>query len=289
MENILIGSSMAEQVFILNAQLRKSTFAISKQQCAPTISAYSPWVCISPLSSVQPPKELLECPVFEKGSLVIDESYLKQVREYISGSAHRIIEGLPHTREDWLPDGGVTADLATLFRQGKRLVVSTDPVLSRLYTEFVDYVVPLTHGRNRGYSTHLARGVIFRSFPPNANAYDIAIDLAHELGHQVLMAWQSVDKILTTDHDQPVFSEIRLVNRPAIQSFHAAVALAYMLYFVKSLPNDTDCQEAGVRRGKAYRGSLHESLNMAIASLRQNCKFTALGTRMLEEMQLVAA
>lgn len=288
MENILIGKSVAEQVFILNGQLRKSTHNTYATKCGASISSYSPWVSIFPVSSKRPHRELLECPTFERGGLVTDEAYLARVRQFITHDAFRIIDGLPHSQEDWLPDGGVTDELANIYRHGKRLLVNSCTSLSRLYAEFVDYVIPLTHGRNRGYSTHLARGVIFRSFPPNANAYDVAIDLAHELGHQVLMTWQSVDGILKSDPDQPVFSEIRLVDRPAIQSFHAAVALAYMLYFVQSLPDDPACQEAGIRRGKSYRGTLQESLVMAIKSLRENCQFTAVGARMLDEMQLVA-
>lgn len=289
MENILIGHAVAEQVFILNAQLRSSTHTAVKQAGIQNLSAYSPWTSIAPLTGTFPPNELLQCPNFERGSLVADAPYLAHVKDFIANKANAIIAGLPSSPDDWLPDGVVSNDLAALFREGKRILVASSPVLSRLYLEFVDFVVPLAHGRNRGYSTHLARGVIFRSFPPQANAYDVAIDLAHELGHQVLMAWQSVDKILATDHDQPVFSEIRQVDRPAIQSFHAAVALAYMLFFVKTMQNSPECQDAGLRRGKTYRGTLQASLNMATHSLRKNCQFTPLGLKMMEEMELVGA
>lgn len=289
MENILIGHAVAEQVFMLNAQLRSSTHASAKQAGVQSLSAYSPWTSVAPLTGSIPPSELLQSPNFERGSLVIDAAYLRHVRDFISNKASVIIAGLPNSPDDWLPDGVVSNELAALFREGKRVLVASSPVLSRLYLEFVDFVVPLADGRNRGYSTHLARGVIFRSFPPQANAYDVAIDLAHELGHQVLMAWQSVDKILTTDHEQPVFSEIRQVDRPAIQSFHAAVALAYMLFFVKSMQGSAECQDAGLRRGKTYRGTLQASLNMATLSLRKNCKFTPLGLKMMEEMELVGA
>lgn len=289
MDNILIGNSIAEQVFILNAQLRASTHSIASQVGIQSLSAYSPWISITPLTVAPPPIELLHCPNFERGSLVTDPTYLGFVKDFVGNKANGIIDALPGAPDDWLPDGVVGNDLATLFREGKRILVNSSPIISRLYLEFVDFVVPLAYGRNRGYSTHLARGIIFRSFPPQANAYDVAIDLAHELGHQVLMAWQSVDKILTTDHKQPVFSEIRQVDRPAIQSFHAAVALAYMLFFVKNMQHNAECQDAGLRRGKTYRGTLQVSLNMATNSLRKSCQFTPVGLKMMEEMELIGA
>jgi HEXXH motif-containing protein len=294
MEDVLIGQSVAEQVFMLNAQLRSATAAAmakrSGEKRTEEFSSYSPWSSLSALLTDEPPAfHLTQNPTFERGALVTSENYLASAREFISTKGAKIIEGLPGPAEDWLPDTSASAETASLVREARRVLIGSSPVLSRLYLEFVDYVIPLARGRNRGYSSHLARGIIFRSFLPSANKYDVAIDLAHELGHQVLITWQSVDPILTSDADQPVFSEIRKVDRPAIQSFHAAVALAYMLFFVRTLHGDAQCQEAAERRGRTYRGSLGESLEMALDSLNKNCSFSPLGLKMMAEMrQLVA-
>ena len=126
--------------------------------------------------------------------------------------------------------------------------------------------------------------MVYRGFPPWATEWDVAIDLVHELGHQSLFVWQSVDDLLTTDPSAPVYSLIRKGYRPAQQTYHGAVALAFMLNFVRAYPDVPGCQEVAAIRGSWYRDSLNASLGMALESLRRECQFTDIGKAMFDEM-----
>ncbi|RYZ46272.1 MAG: methyltransferase domain-containing protein [Sphingobacteriales bacterium] len=52
------------------------------------------------------------------------------------------------------------------------------------------------------------------------------------MGHQALIVYQQSDAIISGDLEREVYSVIRRVKRPAILSFHAAVALAFMTRYL---------------------------------------------------------
>jgi hypothetical protein len=283
--NLLIGEELGEGIFILNAQLRAETLAQASAKFSLGSASYSPWMCAYPMSDRKPPEVLLNTPVATPGDLVCDQSYLAAAREFIRTDLRMIENGLNQNYDDWLPELEVSTENQARFSAGKDMMLSSTRILAKLYRELVDFVLPLGGDRNRGYSMMMARGAIVRTLPASEDEYDVAIDLAHELGHQCFYLWQSADPIMTTDQFLPVFSEIRKAFRPAFQSFHAAVALAFMLTFVQSRPDDKRCQEAAKRRGKKYRGTLDESLGLAIYSLRTYCQFTPIGERIIQEME----
>jgi len=287
---LLIGHELNEELFSLNARLKAAT----RQGIQATLSYggefYSPWASAYPLLDASSfPQHLLRQPFVEPGGLVDDAEYLRQVRAFMEDKPELTVNGIVGQKhEEWIPDTIVSPGQKQVFREGRRLLLKSNPTLCRLYLEFIDFVLPLPGERSRGYSGDHSRGIIFRSIPAQANPYEIAIDLVHELGHHVLDVWQSVDPILLSDPAQPVYSEIRKTLRPAIQTYHAAVAIAYMHFFVESMPYDPACQEAGRLRGLSYRGSLVESLQMSIDSLRRDCEFTPLGEKLLQEMEDLA-
>jgi hypothetical protein len=53
------------------------------------------------------------------------------------------------------------------------------------------------------------------------------------MGHQALGIYQASDSILT-DPKTPVYSAVRKTIRPGIHSFHAMVALAYMVDYLQA-------------------------------------------------------
>ena len=115
------------------------------------------------------------------------------------------------------------------------------------------FIVPIYSTRESvrpggvGFSTLRARGAIFLSLPKNEkhSHLDLAINLAHELGHQSLMIYQGADRILNGKLDAPVYSVIRKTMRPAINSFHAVVALAFMVRFIADLLVANDLPDDG--------------------------------------------
>jgi HEXXH motif-containing protein len=244
---------------------------------------YSPWASSIPLTRRIAPELLGAAPVEQRGGLLTDGAYLRVVRDFLTGQPY--LDEIDGVKADWLPSPRVDERTKAVFDGGRDVLLSAHPSLRRLYESFIDYVVPLEGEVNRGYSNHLARGIIFRTFPSDGDAYDVAIDLAHELGHNVFFVWQSTDTIMDpVEHGKPVYSASRGMLRPAIQTFHGAVALAFMLFIVNALPDDPKARAAGVRRGERYGSTLPAMLDMTLRALDDQCTLTPLGRHIFEEM-----
>lgn len=289
MASILFGNETGPELFKLNARLRHATLEEYNTMGSDKESYYSPWLCLAPLYHSQTiPRSLLRQPALERGQLVTDREYLAAAREFMQPRLGFTQNGIFNQEHiDWIPITEIAPWQEKLFDEGRTILLRSTPNFTRMYFELVDFVLPLSGSRNRGFSSHLARGIIFRAIPEDADKYDIAIDLAHELGHHGLMVLQSIDQIISSDPMRPVYSQIRRTLRPAIQTFHAAAALAFMLMLVKAMPNDDACQLAGERRGQKYTNSLDRSLQLSIDTLRLNCNFTPLGELLMAEMESV--
>jgi hypothetical protein len=130
----------------------------------------------------------------------------------------------------------------------------------------------------------LARGIIFRSLPDETTICDVGIDLAHQLGHQTLFAWQGIDPILESPLNSPVFSQLRQANRPAIQTCHASFALAYILFFTSRYADDPECARVAKKRDSWDINTLEESLDLSLVLLGRSCEFTELDEALMQEM-----
>ncbi|MEJ6789533.1 HEXXH motif-containing putative peptide modification protein [Brevundimonas sp. BR2-1] len=278
---LLIGSEIDGAFTELHNGLQSATTEYARRKWACIVPEYGPWLCFAPLLDEIDPRLIYFRPP-RRGHLVDDPDILAIMADFMAGDGRPAIAELPGEDTAWLPR---PSDVAAVFRGAVDIIERSDAFTRRLYDQTVDYVVPLGGGRNRGFSTHLARGAVFRSLPEDNDAYDIAIDVIHEVGHQVLMTWQSIDPILTSDPAAPVYSEIRRVDRPAIQSFHAAVALAFMRRLERTHPGDPLMQAAGLRRGASYSGTLSGSLELALEVVRKACTFTEAGRQMIREME----
>jgi hypothetical protein len=283
MESLLIGTVLDGAFSLLNENLRTSTIEAARHRWGRVITRYSPWLSCAP-SFDQIPSELIYFDPEARGALLRDRAVLASMSEFMGGPAKASIARLPGDPSTWLPSAEGISDV---YPDAVSIIRNAAPVLSYLYDELVDYVVPLGGGRNRGFSTHLARGAIFRSLPGTDNAYDVAIDVVHEIGHQTLMVWQSVDPILVSDHAAPVFSQIRQTDRPAIQTYHATVALAFMRYLEVVMADSAGMRAAAERRGMAYTRSLSHSLGLSITSVRKACDVSELGGKLLDEMEVL--
>ena len=283
MDSLLIGAAIDGAFLALHDKLRSSTIDFSCKKYGQIIRSYSPWLCIAPILPVLDSDLIYFVPAV-RGSLVTDEEILQSMARFLIKDGHPTIADLPGEPSSWLPS---QQNISSNYNDAVAIIRNADAVMRLLFDVTVDYVVPLGGGRNRGYSTHLARGAIFRSLPKDNDRYDVAIDIVHEVGHQVLMAWQSIDTIIASDPTAPVFSEIRRVDRPAIQTFHATVALAFMRYFEKTLSDDIGLQAAARRRGATYSGTLSNSLALSISSIRKVCQLTELGQKLLDEMEVL--
>lgn len=285
MEALLIGRGLSDDVLFVNAALRQSTVDFAREKLGRDITWYSPWLSFVPYTRQIPDALIYQRPD-TTGDLVTDKVLLDVMAAFMTGKGAVALESLPGEQSAWVPNGDNISDV---YDEAARRIRNASATLHTLFDEVVDFVVPLGGGRNRGYSTHYARGAIFRSLPADNDACDVAFDVVHELGHQMLMVWQSVDAILDSDPEAEVFSQIRRRNRPAIQSFHATVALAFMAHLEAETKDDEFMQAAADRRGRSYDTSLRHSLGLAIDSIRKECRPTALGSKLLDEMAVFAA
>jgi hypothetical protein len=280
---ILLANELSDHIFILNNNLRADTLLNFNEHIGASHINYSPWMCAYPCAINKPSPNLLQLPTRSRGELVTDAGYLQHAADFLSVPILGM-NTLQGNREDWIPRWTRNLKVEANYVKACELLASSHATLDSLFSELVDYVVPVG-SEHRGYSSHTTRGAVFRGFPDHWNEYDIGIDLAHELGHHALITWQSVDSILTSDLYAPVFSSIRKIHRPAIQSFHGAVALSFMLFFVNQFRSSELCMETRIRHGKWYLGgSLETALTHALEELRENCTFTPVGEQMLGEM-----
>jgi hypothetical protein len=291
MPNVLIGQELGETLYQINAQLRAATLAEYNATAVEQAQYYSPWLCMFPLLTEREfPSGLIRQPTCEKGGLVTDASYLLEARVFMEPRIEMTRNGIfDQKHEDWIPITHVTDHQLQVFNQGRSLLLESHATLARMYLELVDFVLPLGGQRNRGYASPLTRGIVYRTLPNDGDRNDVAIDLAHEMGHYALITLQSVDPIISSDRLKPIYSQIRRTLRPAIQTFHASVALAFMHLLVQSRPEDREMQAAGQRRGLKYTDSIRKSLLLSLDSLDRDCEFTAVGRRVMWEMREVAA
>lgn len=285
MDSLLIGPRLSDDVLSVNTALRESTVAYARDTLGKAFDYYSPWQSVVPYTR-SVPDELLYYRPDATGDLLTDEAILATMATFMTGKGAVALESLPGQQSDWLPNAD---NISNVYDEAVGRIRNASATLRTLFDDVVDCVVPLGGGRNRGYSTHFARGAIFRSLPADNDACDVAFDVVHELGHQMLMVWQSVDPILDSDPNAQVFSQIRRRNRPAIQSYHATVALAFMAHLEAETKDDEYMQAAADRRGRSYDTSLSHSLGLAIDSIRKDCRPTAVGARLLDEMSAFAA
>jgi len=136
-----------------------------------------------------------------------------------------------------------------------------------------------------GFSSLEVKGLIFYSFNnKNINRIEMAVDYAHELGHQALFVYQAADLIIRNGEKHKIYSSIKKADRPAIMTFHSLAALSYMKVAVEELASDKSlcCEEI------EYSLMLNKSISRMLLETIQNIEksevqFTGLGQMLFEE------
>jgi HEXXH motif-containing protein len=135
-----------------------------------------------------------------------------------------------------------------------------------------------------GKSCHWLIGAVFLSLPNNHRFPDLelAINIVHELGHQLLMRYQDGDEILANNH-QPIYSAIRKVSRPAILSLHALVAIYFMRYFLVRLKMNYELEPSELAYVEQKLVHLNSDFTSGAWALK-DVKFSNLGYAIFTEM-----
>lgn len=156
----------------------------------------------------------------------------------------------------------------------------------------IKYFVPLKENgpdhkfrvNGSGCSVHWMKGAVFLSLPYDKThrKIELSLNIVHELGHQALMIYQDIDELIPDGLQKHVYSAVRKTTRPAILSFHALVAIYYMIVFVKqSLKVQTNSFDSECL---AVKFDVLKKQFLAGAFALKDITFTDLGRNLFSEM-----
>ncbi|MCB9254270.1 MAG: hypothetical protein H6617_06270 [Bdellovibrionaceae bacterium] len=262
-------------------------------------SAYSPWL---PLAGEVSGTRLHEMSVSQRGPgirPVLDMEYLTLLSAKLREGTDRPLGRITHVdiSSDILLDSTLYPSIAELVPPSAELLLEVMPWLSGLSEQLGFEVFPISHYRDgkpwkRGFSHVDHLGAIFLSFQyrfegsstAHARA-ELAVDLAHEIGHQVMMIYQHSDSIIEGDPDSLVYSSVRQTLRPAIMAMHAAMAMAYMMEACAGILKSAQTSSAEKLYAAESLSRFSEHQPMGLRSLRQCARFTKVGEAILSEFE----
>ena len=273
--NWVFPISKRDYLFELNGSIRRKTLQFVNDRLKKDYRDYLPW-----MSNVAHLEEL--SPLFEGIDFIPkDKKVLSEIAQYYDlerKDGHNVYPG-PLKTGDYTP-----------YSDALEYVIST-PSLRPIFADIVNHIIPLNpeigsvQSVGVGSSTLLARGAIFLSIPnmKKLSCIQLAINIAHELGHQCLMVYQTADRIIKDDLSMPVYSYIRKKDRPIIQSFHATFALAFMTEFLQNV----DRKNLNTEEKEFVQNELLKTRDDFKNSLRKfkNSQFTPLGKALLKELR----
>lgn len=293
----LTGSRGTERVVTLSEQL-----ALQTKQCAEITTmqqfpCYQPWMCCPARYDVWSVSPYVQAMGDRATSpAVVDPQQLQFLQHAFSTAPEQPFGHLKTGQTNFRICDSLSADLlqySTELNAAIFLLTTADTTLAVRWQHLVCQVIPLgplesgTPVRREGYgmSNHLYRGGIFVGLPSvfPGSTIELAINLAHELGHQAAMVYQYADCLLETEHATPVYSAVRKTERPAIMSFHAVVALLYMVEFLWHARRLVKIPADAAYAGQRWK-TLREDLAMGLAAL-QSLQLSVLGKGMLQECE----
>lgn len=281
---MILGVRGVEALRHVADSLRERTRATAEEISARNLSFYTPWLGFAPVIGNELSNErLLDLP-YLRGSVIADEAYLREVARFLARHEDLTVANLIGSKEDWAilqTPACVRPDVVRAIVSASAVTTSASSFFKEIYDVVVEMVIPLASPRARGWSCHYMRGVIFLGLAPNYPTLDLALDLVHELGHQSLALLQSCDPIIASDHFAPVYSQVRRAMRPAIQSLHAAAAIAYMTQFAHDIGQSSYVHPE-------FDAPMPVVLRHALTSLDLACAFTDVGNAVMEDFHAIA-
>ncbi len=295
----LTGPRGAERVVKLSSELNRKSLLRARAETKREFAEYRPWMSCDSRRTVFASCEFVSAEA-ARGAVITDKATLNFLDQAFSSSSDLPLaylgiseaNGLCVETRDWAR----VERIRVLVRDGlgwlRRVDDSFVPRVDGLMMEIIPLGMrpPLVKRSplGRGVSSHFYRGGILVDLPEIGEHLEVelAINLAHELGHQALMVYQNADPIIDGDIRAPVYSTIREENRPAIKSLHAVVALAFMKEFVSAAARDSSAPGARRARLASRGGEIDAHLRRGIGAFREaGVKFTELGDGLLAECE----
>ena len=283
--NFIIGPGAATTISDLATELKCRIREEQEENFGRKFSKYVPW-----MSFVESSPGLRLLLDKELPRIIMDSEYLLILAKAFFESQEKPLGKLQLDDEHvnlaiYTP--GSKANIIENYESAVELLRGSSSFFDEIYPFLIDTVVPLEvvgaiFSSRAAFSSHDIRGAVFRVVPRLDLPFwkiDLAIDIAHEIGHQALMIYQAADAILDSEFDQLIISGVRKVHRPAIMSLHAAAALAYMVSYLRDQTSETALlllEEDELQYAKSELNRYEKDLETALNALKA-CRFTELG------------
>lgn len=283
----LLGAAALESLSRLTCSFRQAALSQVAPLHGQAPSNYLPWMD----SFLDHKSTDLIAPHRLEGKLLIDKKIFSAIENVFEKDGNTLGFILPEEKSFRIfREIAKSQELIAQYRNGLDLFFSAGRYWETLFSTLCSFVVPIYSTRPSvrsggvGFSTLRARGAIFLSPPSDLehSHIELAINLSHELGHQSLMIYQGADPILEGDLNTPIYSVIRKTMRPAIWSFHAVVAIAFMVMFISDLMKNASLSNDE----QAYLAERLDELRKSLAEGALTCKklnFTPVGQRLFNE------
>ena len=232
MNQWITGTIGTKKVTLLNEKFESVCLDRINSEKSNGFSVYTPFM------SLNEGREGLPRPLLKKKSLLVkDNEYLKQLSDFYIPPANNVINNRNTVKF------GFEKNKEEIYESALEFFNSSDSFVVNIFKTIVKNIIPMKtiEGEVRkegvGNSNRESIGALYLSAPSAEPRYiQLGINIAHEVGHQALMLYQTSDSIIQpSELTKNVYSAVRRTERPAIQSLHALVALVYMYDFVSSL------------------------------------------------------
>lgn len=232
MNHWLTGNTGTNKIALLSGRFESVCLDRVNNESTVDYPDYTPFMSLNE-SRENLPRLLLE----KKSLLVKDNDYLKHISDFYSPPANNRL-GDKNTVEF-----GFDQSKEEVFDTALEFFISNNSFVVDIFKSIVKNIIPMrtieseVRKEGVGNSNRESIGALYLSAPSVEPKYlQLAINIAHEVGHQALMLYQTSDSIIhPAELTRNVYSAVRRVDRPAIQSFHALVAVVYMRDFVNSI------------------------------------------------------
>ncbi len=249
-------------------------------------SDYNPWMYLDLQLAETLKKFPIEGNLDHDRLLVFDPVELKTIKLMMEKSSRPDVSGSAHIKNIFFQINS-SEENRVLFKNALERLINSSSFFSKLLGNIVQSIVPLNEWSKlgSGVSYQSTKGAVFLGMSTGEfPELTLAINMAHETGHQALMLYQSCDYLIAEeDLGKACYSGVRKTVRPAINCLHASAALSYMIIASCDLHqiSESDAESEFLSMSlKEYR----EGLQSTIESLIKACRFTPLGNLVIKDM-----
>lgn len=239
--NLLVGPSSVESLSQLSKAYQRIMINRSEKYLNLKIKKFHPILGNRQLIDIITREDLIQLLNSPSGTNLTDEVFKIKARIFNELGGRNLF--FPEKENIELLNYHLITNLLDEVEQAKLLIHNSIPWMGKLLDLLISDIWFLQQ-QNKvrflggGGSNYTTLGLFTMSFRPYSEFSDLelAISFAHELGHNCFYLIQAGEIPISKESwGEWVYSGVRKVQRPAYASFHAAVALTFMLEAAKGL------------------------------------------------------